>query len=421
VPWLRGNKGTLVVIVVLVVVAAVMVRNDRAKNDPFDLGSFSDDVLQRDRLVGLDARTGRELWRLDGDDGRTETLEVTSDGIIEQAFLYGGDEKDAGRGRIRLVGDDGKVRWSAPVGIVHHVGPIGVLALDTSQRLDDWRWQYFSGPTNDVRWTFPSSNGPPQFLPDLALFEEQAARSGSAMPTTGPSVAAVDVATGDVRWRVEGAVLPDEQPPGGDVAVVIRRDAMTEALQVVAVDARSGAVRWVADAPIDSATPTMRRVWIRDAPPRFVDVTTGAVTPAPEVSNSVYGAITLNDELDVVGTGEGLRAVDRSGAIRWTVDGRLARPVAVLPTGDLVASVDRAVIAVSPQGVVRWVSEGARIDDERAITPDAKVLVATTTSDDIRAIDLRTGATLWTTRGYGGGLPPRVVQHGNVVVVVRPK
>lgn len=301
-------------------------------------------------------------------------------------------------------------------------------------------------PTDDVAteaWTVDSLDGD---VSGLRLPNRPRKPNTTGGPlyaeTSGGTVANVDVATGEIRWKftavgdLEGHSSPTVSA-AGDGLVVVSHTLNPETLRnyVEFLDPETGDREWVFEER-DYLTPLgvvddvlyLRGGYIR-APPselgpnqdpagerrlRAVDLATGEElwhTTLPSLVNAtvarhgIYANVAFGDN----SRGHTLVAFDRDGTERWRADAgayRLPEPVAV--DGGVLANVGTDSVALlDADGTERWrVSAWHRGPSEIAVTPE-RIYVG---SRPLVALS-RSGEEYWRLDDRGGIIEPIRDEH----------
>ncbi len=201
-------------------------------------------------LYAIDLETGRERWRLEAGDLMTATPAIHKESVIFAAF----------DGKVQAVRSrDGKPLWTydaklaVPGDVVVADGRVLVgsrsydlIALDAATGRELWKRYYW----------FSWIESPP-------LVRDGVIYTGSSDAT---NVYAIDLADGTVRWKTavpgwswQRTAVTDDLVIAGTVGAGAYPGRRSGSL--VALDRRSGAVRWIhLDAPSD-ATAKANRSW----------------------------------------------------------------------------------------------------------------------------------------------------------------
>lgn len=286
---------------------------------------------------------------------------VVADGTF-YATEYGRDRSLAARDAAT-----GRVQWTKNV---DRGGAVGVptVAGETLVGQSFGLLRAVDRETQELRWEHDIGRGPPG---SPVVVDGVAYLASGVFEEWPTEVFAVDVATGEERWRTDlgGGQLHLR----GSVAVDDGRVFVVDG-DLVVLDTADGEERWRAafDAPAET-TPTVAdgTVYVTDT-----DGTLHAVAAADgterwtaDVGEPDRGtaAAVVDDEV-YVGTGSGLHALTAGGETRWTFDATQA----MTPTVDTDAVYvgeggfeDRAVFAVDREdGTERWRHE----TDEQGIS-----------------------------------------------------
>jgi outer membrane protein assembly factor BamB len=200
-------------------------------------------IASRDRnLYALDARSGRELWRVAAGDLMTATPALHGDLVIYAAF----------DGKVSAVSKrDGTPRWThdAKLAVAGDITVSGdrvllgsrsydLVALDATTGRELWKHYYW----------FSWIESPP-------LVRDGVVYTGSSDAT---QVYAIDVATGSLRWKTAVPGYSWQRVAVDDAVLVAGtvgagRFPGPRAGSLVAIERRTGAIRWMhLDPPADS-------------------------------------------------------------------------------------------------------------------------------------------------------------------------
>lgn len=210
----------------------------------------------------LDAESGEPAWKftprrdeqpLERDEGRLDLLGVTSDSV------YVGEEYEDDWAVVYALNLDGNVRWRAKYdGYVSQAA-----ATEDGLYLDTPRLHALDAATGDVRWRVDGAYSGPVVV------------DGTLYATRRDGLTAFDPADGSVRWRVKTRSRPEWVLDGGVIYAIDRK-------RLLALDASTGREQWRYDDD------------------HYLE------TPVPN-ADSVY-----------LGTDNGVRALDASdGSLRW--------------------------------------------------------------------------------------------------------
>ena len=335
-----------------------------------------------DALVGLDAATGAQRWRLD---------RRISDVVVDGDRIYAGCCRDVDSGPTSLLAvdaADGKVRWQADrrnagrsipmsfapatpvddmVVVSSNDDEVFALDADTGRQLWSVAARVFGTPTvaggvvavagtgraigidlatGDTKWEFTTDPAlelsDPVALGGDFVFTSSADFMATDEPAVAPSVFALDASTGERAWehRTDAVELTAPVQSGDLVVTGVQKSFDGQDLGVLAFDGTSSRPVWVAPGLGEVDTPVVGPAGIYVAPqgtPGVValDPGTGATSWEYRFDESGPGPIVLTSDLVWVGGNENeLVGFDpASGAVQKQYQAASAI-VSLTPDGD---------------------------------------------------------------------------------------
>lgn len=363
-------------------------------------------AIESGEILGVDARSGGVSWRTRAD-GPVLGTPALVDGAVAIAYADGG--------LALLDPATGEVEWSRdldgqPGNVAAGEGLVAVT-------VDQAEVQVFDA--SDGRLTFTATA-------DERPISDPAIGDGAVYAVAGDVLSAVDIASGDRRWRA-----PAGRTSWAPMVVADEVHVITNTGTLVSVDATTGAAaetqQIVPGEPTDLIViPTVEGSRILtgaggDAPwihtsYRSIAVTDGAARDAirfdtratpldtgPLPRPAVIDAGTL-----VMGDDNVLRLLPPAGEARALYTAAGPSPFLLATGNTAVIEEGREVVAVGTDGAVRWRYDlGAELQVDVTIDNDA--LYALTADSRLVALDLATGRLLWEHAVTAPGLAPPVV------------
>lgn len=270
------------------------------------IDAVSDRARHRHRLHALDAGTGEERWRVPFRADLNASPALLGGRVVVSA------QRDLEKGRL--------------------------VAVDDTYGEEAWLYDV------DARVTAPpTSDGIRVYLPDWE-----------------GTVHAITVGDGSVRWARR--IGSDEKGRTFANPIAIRDDALYlgssgGATGVVAVDARTGDVRWARSTARVIAGPVVDDglVAVRDENGLAAFDTEGTERWTVAVPDDGHGSpLALDDDRVYVPTRDALRAIDRSGEAAWTYEYEGGGPPTVVGDAVLLAEGETLTALSATDGTIRW-------------------------------------------------------------------
>jgi len=273
--------------------------------------------------------------------------------------------------------------------------------------------------TGKFLWRVPV-DGDFQVFSGMVLDGEILYGQWAACESNHAGVAAIDLATGDVRWRTDklyqGETLPDAlaQSALGGVYVTVG-GATDGGATIVAIGIADGKVRWtrtLTDQPgegiaLDQAVLAVTTVPAEGAGGTItgLDRATGQVLWASQIPAGAEAWSTIAaDDGHIFATYSGsdrdttIAFAAHTGKTAWKHDGRAPRPSR--PGGQVVAleTATGLVGLDSDTGEQRWQRTGLVNMGDRVDTADGRVVMAGTAPTNVHVVDIVSGKDAWSHR-----------------------